>query len=834
MVLTQAVSSPARFIVAVTVFHHPGLVADALRSLLEQQGAQGLHIIVVDDGCSYQETRALLQAFAAANPGIVTCVRQDNRGLSGARNAAIEIALRDHAAAEAIHFLDSDNRLEPWAVARAQQALKTCPEADFLFPDLIGFGREVYRDLAGAFSLFELLEHNYCDAGSVVRMRVFQAGLRFDETMRRGLEDWEFWLQAGAAGFRGLHLADAGFRYRRRGESMLAESDRDRETIVTYIRGKHRKHFTLQKMLRLEACERPRFAFVDASRNEVRYGLEWRRHAPTISLEEFAERISQRPQATPPPITIFAMPEILDALDTSRLLTWALWELEAQARANALGALSLGENTDDIRITGAGIGIEKAHLLAVRSSALPALLAKPLANFAEKEVSHIRLGLPRETSPSDVENCDAGSAWMHMHKAMAIEPESLPWRGAGADRVQQSRTDVYRAWHGISRPFPRTSERRAINVGFILPLASFGGVERVAHQMARAMRDMGYIPHLIIAGAPQCAPTEDEIYETIRFFRNDAMQDDMGDYYGTRMGGMGTAQASQFAGLCADLDVVINAHSDTANFAMGLLRRNGILTVSAQHVFDRDMFGRPMGHPFLGAAFEHAYDLVTAISGQMRDQLHALGVPLEKILVVPNAPGFSVTAAIARRPRAVDGLRCIYLGRLDRQKGIDRLEKIIRRCKAEGMPVSWRVVGAAIIDGAPRQEVAGVAVTPPVHAAQALADHMQWADILILPSRYEGLPLVVLEAMSLGCVVIASDVGAIGEVIETGRNGFLFDQQNMVDATVETLGHLLAEPHALDAIQSQALATMNGHGWKESLAPLDTWIGSRIGKRGAA
>ncbi len=51
--------------------------------------------------------------------------------------------------------------------------------------------------------------------------------MRFDETMREGFEDWDFWLQAIAAGFVGRHLPRAGFQYRKRMESMLAESERN-------------------------------------------------------------------------------------------------------------------------------------------------------------------------------------------------------------------------------------------------------------------------------------------------------------------------------------------------------------------------------------------------------------------------------------------------------------------------------------------------------------------------------------------------------------------------------------------------------------------------------
>lgn len=47
------------------------------------------------------------------------------------------------------------------------------------------------------------------------------------------------------------------------------------------------------------------------------------------------------------------------------------------------------------------------------------------------------------------------------------------------------------------------------------------------------------------------------------------------------------------------------------------------------------------------------------------------------------------------------------------------------------------------------------------------------ADLFMLPSNYEGLPIVIIEAMSLGKPVVASDVGGIREIVTNGKNGFV-------------------------------------------------------------
>jgi glycosyltransferase involved in cell wall biosynthesis len=54
------------------------------------------------------------------------------------------------------------------------------------------------------------------------------------------------------------------------------------------------------------------------------------------------------------------------------------------------------------------------------------------------------------------------------------------------------------------------------------------------------------------------------------------------------------------------------------------------------------------------------------------------------------------------------------------------------------------------------------------------------SDIFILPSYGEGLPITILEAMAAGLPIIATSVGAIPEIIEDGKNGFLTEAGDYV------------------------------------------------------
>lgn len=56
--------------------------------------------------------------------------------------------------------------------------------------------------------------------------------------------------------------------------------------------------------------------------------------------------------------------------------------------------------------------------------------------------------------------------------------------------------------------------------------------------------------------------------------------------------------------------------------------------------------------------------------------------------------------------------------------------------------------------------------------------YCKYADLFCLPSNYEGLPIAILEAMSYGLPIIASDVGGINEIVRNGENGYVLDNNS--------------------------------------------------------
>lgn len=100
-------------------------------------------------------------------------------------------------------------------------------------------------------------------------------------------------------------------------------------------------------------------------------------------------------------------------------------------------------------------------------------------------------------------------------------------------------------------------------------------------------------------------------------------------------------------------------------------------------------------------------------------------------------------------------------------------------------------------------------------------------DVFLLTSDYEGLPVALLEAMSMGCVPVASAVGGIPDVVRNGENGFLIDPSNMESVTA-IIRNLAADPllrrRLGDAARAEVLRSYSVNRMVEQLEELYTGV----------
>ena len=178
-------------------------------------------------------------------------------------------------------------------------------------------------------------------------------------------------------------------------------------------------------------------------------------------------------------------------------------------------------------------------------------------------------------------------------------------------------------------------------------------------------------------------------------------------------------------------------------------------------------------------------DAVTAVCGAVADTLvRDYGVARERVRVVPNGadlPDEAAEAPLARQWRERFGaslMRPLWVvaARLDEQKGHDVLLEALAELSKRGLDFTLAVAGDGSLRPALEERTARLGLEKRVHflgTVEDLGPLLAAADTVVLPSRWEGLPLTLLEAMARARPVIASAVGGVPEVVEHGENGWL-------------------------------------------------------------
>jgi glycosyltransferase involved in cell wall biosynthesis len=140
------------------------------------------------------------------------------------------------------------------------------------------------------------------------------------------------------------------------------------------------------------------------------------------------------------------------------------------------------------------------------------------------------------------------------------------------------------------------------------------------------------------------------------------------------------------------------------------------------------------------------------------------------------------------------------LGRLTRQKGFDLLVEAVRRLAADGQGVA-AVIGGKGIEGPALERQAAAVPVEFLGVVEDVPAFFDGLDVFCLPSRWEGLPFALLEAMMAGLPCVAADVGDVASAL--GDAGIVVPAED-VDALVGALKRLAASPSERLAFGSAA------------------------------
>ena len=183
-------------------------------------------------------------------------------------------------------------------------------------------------------------------------------------------------------------------------------------------------------------------------------------------------------------------------------------------------------------------------------------------------------------------------------------------------------------------------------------------------------------------------------------------------------------------------------------------------------------------------------DFVACISNFCRSQLMLFSDPAHwsKLAIIrcgirPDRYGAALgnpsrTSQAADTGGAGPQATVLFIGRLAHVKGVRVLLEAFAKCRAHHPRARLRLVGDGPDQAALRDRAAALGLSAHIEFAGQLgedevAEALAGADMLVLPSFAEGVPVVLMEAMASRLPVIATRVGGVAELVEDGVNGLL-------------------------------------------------------------
>lgn len=184
----------------------------------------------------------------------------------------------------------------------------------------------------------------------------------------------------------------------------------------------------------------------------------------------------------------------------------------------------------------------------------------------------------------------------------------------------------------------------------------------------------------------------------------------------------------------------------------------------------------PATYAAAAAIRDHVHATVGVSPRCRSDLISQFGFPPERTFSIPNAMDFENRAIKAREKPAAHPLRLLFLGRVeDMSKGVLWLPRIM-----EHLPPTVTLTIAGDGPDLPRlrQQLSPLgsrAVLAGAVAHEKIGGLFSRHDILIMPSRFEGFGMSLIEAMAAGCVPVASRIrGVTDMIIDHGVDGMLF------------------------------------------------------------
>ena len=783
--------------VVIPCYNPKALVEETIAGVSRQTHAEW-EIVVVDDGSDDPESLGILENIEQRKLPRVTLVRHpENRGPAAARNTGFR-----HSRGRYVVPLDSDDLLAPTMIEVCLREMEAHPDAGFAYFDYRVFGDRNYIEYPGEYNLYRLLNENFMAHCIFVRREAWEDAGGYDEWLRWSYEDWDFSLHLGEKGWYGHYIPQTLFAYR------------------THGRGHHYRGLERHESNWVRMCEmRPALL---SPEGRLRVKREW---APSICFVVHASTAPSFENQTVRDHQVLLNVDEKTALEKSKADCF-LWmrgdrRLRPRAAEECIWAL---QTADWVTWTDTG----EAPPPSVRECAGPLGLSRDaMAREEPKESGEVRR-LPwacRDLAPAPAST--GGKARKPVppspapadddrrkSKRLTREPQPgiAPLLDLLFHHLQNAEVLSWETWlehplRSATRLIPlrfkeRVNEiagRPVFDLSFYLQfqpksvLIDGGLIERLDYippQPGADRRRLAlFIPHLGFGGAENvllefASRLDRQRYEVFLIATqsdDSRLRPDWDKYADHVWDAAQLAPAEQSRRFLYTMalnwafDVLVIQNSSAAYSVLPAIKkkRSGVVAIDILHNVDQDW-------DFFSATLEVAehLDRRVVISQAGRQRLIDMATPPEKIRLIRNGvdlarfdSGRYQRGRLQRRLDVPDRTKVVlFAGALVRRKRPRLVVDVAMELGRLRPPGDYHFVVAG--DG-PEEErlrrlldTRGLAqrVTLVGHIddmAQTLAD----ASLLLITSREEGIPLVLVEALAMRTPVVSSRAGAIGETL---------------------------------------------------------------------
>ncbi len=193
-------------------------------------------------------------------------------------------------------------------------------------------------------------------------------------------------------------------------------------------------------------------------------------------------------------------------------------------------------------------------------------------------------------------------------------------------------------------------------------------------------------------------------------------------------------------------------------------------------------------------------DKVFSYGGKITELIKKLGVPDSKIIEIPSG---IEKAELAENIKPTEHpIKFLYLGRYERRKGVEEINEALKHLTSTNFKFQFHFIGNIPFNKKIIHEK--IIYHGEIRDKTILKEKIKIADVLICPSYSEGFPNVILEAMGNGLTVAATNVGAVGILLNT-ENGWLMKESTAEEIinTIKKISEVNLEK--IDALKMNAI-----------------------------